>query len=173
MEYPQNRISISFWFTYLPFRALMHTCIFNEDIEYHGKNNPICNFTYGLSLVCSESRLCEHAFSAALLAFKTWCSGEATGWGGLHPKGYSKALNPFCHKLISIPSTSHVRCAQSSQFLLFPEDFNLALQPVKAMIGSSVTEAFKEKVEQEKRSTICRQNTLATSVPTAWCSAKH
>lgn len=49
----------------------MYTCIFNEDIEHHGKNNPICNFTYGLSLVCSESRLCECAFDTALIAFKT------------------------------------------------------------------------------------------------------
>lgn len=35
MEYLQNVVSISFWFTHLPFRDIRYVFIFNEDVELH------------------------------------------------------------------------------------------------------------------------------------------
>lgn len=57
MEYLQNVVSISFWFTHLPFRDIRYVFIFNEDVELHKeKKNPIHSSISELSSVINNSR---------------------------------------------------------------------------------------------------------------------
>lgn len=71
MEYPQNVVSIIFWFTHLPFGAIRDVCIFNEDTE-HPKEKTIqftilsmyqvwCAMTPGSTI----TSCCEHAFNTS------------------------------------------------------------------------------------------------------------